>query len=417
MGKTIAEKILSEKSGRDAKAGDIVVAQVDVAAFQDGTGPLAVRQLQKMGLEKITPERSIVFIDHAAPSPRKELSNDHMLLREFCKKTGAILSDVGEGVIHQRLVESYANPGDVVIGADSHSCTSGALGAFATGMGSTDVAIGMAMGKTWFRVPETFRIEVKGEFQKGAYSKDLILYLISKIGADGATYKALEFGGETIDNMSMESRFVLSNMAVEAGAKTGICAADETTRGYLEIRGRSEKYSALIPDADANYERVIEIDAATIEPQVAFPHTVDNTRPISQVKDIKVNQVFIGTCTNGRTEDLRVAASILKDTHRHPDTRLIVCPASRDIYLQALKEGLLEIFVEAGASIMGPGCGPCVGVHEGILGDGEICLSTANRNFKGRMGNPEGFVYLASPATAAYSAIKGEISDPRESLR
>ncbi len=414
MGKTIAEKILSEKSDQGAKAGDIVIAKVDVAAVQDGTGPLAVKQLRKMELEKITPKRSIVFIDHAAPSPRKELSNDHMLLRDFCKKTGAILSEVGDGVIHQRLIEEFVNPGDVVIGADSHTCTPGALGAFSTGMGSTDVAIGMALGKSWFRVPDTFKIEVTGKLPQGVFSKDIILYLIGMIGADGATYKALEFCGDTIENMTMESRFVLSNMAVEAGAKVGLCSTDEKTRKYLEEQGRGEVYREIRPDEDTTYEKVIKIDATKLEPQIALPHTVDNTKPISKVKGIKIQQVYIGTCTNGRIEDLRMAAKILHNRHRHPDTRLIICPASRRVYLQALKENLLETFVNAGASIMGPGCGPCVGVHEGALGDGEVCLSTANRNFKGRMGNPEGFIYLASPATAAYSAIKGEISDPRE---
>jgi len=417
MGKTLAEKILSTKSGQDAHAGNIVIAQVDVAAFQDGTGPLGVRQLQKMKLEKAKAPCSILFIDHAAPSPRKELSNDHILLREFCRKTGAILSEVGDGVIHQRLVESFAKPGDVVIGADSHSCTSGALGAFATGMGSTDVAIGMAMGKTWFKVPKTFRIEVHGEFQPGVGSKDLILYLIGMIGADGATYKALEFGGETIEKMSMESRFVLSNMAVEAGAKTGLIASDKITKAYLASQGRAKDWQPFYPDKDAKYERVIEIDAHQLEPQVAFPHTVDNTKPISKVAKIKVDQVFIGTCTNGRIEDLKIAAQILKGKKRAVYTRLIICPASRIVYLEALELGLLKIFVEAGAAVINPGCGPCVGVHEGILGDQEVCLSTANRNFKGRMGNPEAFVYLASPATAAYSAITGEISDPRRILR
>ena len=416
MGKTLAEKILSQKSGQDAKAGDIVITKVDVAAFQDGTGPLAVRKLQEMKMERITPKKSIVFIDHAAPSPRKELSNDHKLLREFCKKTGAILSDVGDGVIHQRLIESFVNPGDVVIGADSHSCTAGALGAFSTGMGSTDVAIGMALGRTWFRVPETFKINVKGKFPKGVYSKDLILYLIGLIGADGATYRALEFTGETIRDMSMESRFVLSNMAVEAGAKTGLCETDDKTRIYLEEQGRGDSFREIKADIDAKYEKVIEIDVSGLEPQVAFPHTVDNTKSISEAKGIHLDQVYIGTCTNGRMEDLRIAAKILKGRHRHKDTRLIICPASRKIYLDAMREGLLEIFVKAGASIMGPGCGPCVGVHEGILGDGENCLSTANRNFKGRMGNPEAFIYLGSPATAAWSAVKGEIADPREAL-
>ncbi len=417
MGKTLAEKILSQKSGQDAHAGDIVIARVDVAAFQDGTGPLGVRQLQKMNIKKVKAAKSIFFIDHAAPSPRKELSNDHMLLRRFSRSAGAILSDVGDGVIHQCLVETYAKPGDVVIGGDSHTCTSGALGAFATGMGSTDVAIGMAMGKTWFKVPQTYRIEVTGRFQPGVYSKDLILYLIGMLGADGATYKALEFGGQTIAGMSMESRFVLSNMAVEAGAKVGLIASDRITREYLKAQGRVKDWVLLAPDKDAAYEKVIKINASTIVPQVAFPHTVDNTRPIHKAKNVQIAQAFIGTCTNGRLEDLTIAARILKGKKRAPDTRLIICPASRDVYLEALRQGLLETFVRAGASIMGPGCGPCVGVHEGVLGDGEACVSTANRNFKGRMGNPQGMIYLASPATVAYSAIKGRLSDPREALK
>lgn len=417
MGKTLAEKILSEKSGQDARAGSIVIADVDVAAFQDGTGPLGVRQIQKMKIDKVRAPKSIVFIDHAAPSPRRELSNDHMFLRDFCAKSGAILSEVGVGVIHQRLVESYANPGDVVIGADSHSCTSGALGAFATGMGSTDVAIGMALGRTWFKVPETFRIEVKGKFPPGVCSKDLILYLIGMIGADGATYKSLEFGGEAMDKMSMESRFTLSNMAVEAGAKTGLIASDEITKEYLKLRDRLKDWRSLVPDKDAKYERVIEIDANKLEPQVACPHTVDNTKPVNELKGTKVHQIFIGTCTNGRIEDLKIAAGILKNQKIAPHIRLIVVPASRDVFLDALNLGLLEVFVKAGGIILGPGCGPCVGVHEGILGDGEVCLSTANRNFKGRMGNPEGLIYLSSPATAAYSALTGTISDPREFIK
>ena len=416
MGRTLAEKILSEKSGQDVYAGDITIARVDVAAFQDGTGPLGVRQLQKMKLEKVKAPKSIAFIDHASPSPRKELSNDHILLRNFCAVSGAILSDVGNGVIHQRLVESYAKPGDVVIGADSHSCTPGALGAFATGMGSTDVAIGMALGKTWFKVPDTFRIEVKSAFPPGVYSKDLILYLIGMIGADGATYKSLEFGGDAIDTMSMESRFVLSNMAVEAGAKVGMIASDNTTKEYLEMRGRLTDWRPIFSDKDAKYERIIEIDASKLEPQIACPHTVDNTKPIKEIKGTKIHQVFIGTCTNGRIEDLKIAANILKGKKVASGVRLLVVPASRDIYLEALELGLLEIFVRSGGTVLGPGCGPCVGVHEGILGDGEVCLSTANRNFKGRMGNPESFIYLASPATAAFSALNGVISDPREIL-
>jgi 3-isopropylmalate/(R)-2-methylmalate dehydratase large subunit len=412
MGKTLAEKILSEKSGGDAQAGSIVISKVDVAAFQDGTGPLGVRQIEKMKVERLKVPKAIMFIDHAAPSPRKELSNDHMLIRSFCARTGAVLSDVGDGVIHQRLVESFVKPGDVVIGGDSHTCTSGALAAFATGMGSTDVAVGMAMGQTWFKVPETFRIQVHGKFQPGVFSKDLILHLIGLIGADGATYRALEFGGPTIDAMTMESRFVLSNMAVEAGAKVGLIASDNITKVYLRSRDRVKDWRPLGPDKDAKYERVIELDAAQLEPTVSCPHTVDNTKSARELKGQKIHQVFIGTCTNGRPEDLKIAARILKGKHIAAGVRLIVCPASRDVYLATL--GLQDIFVKAGAIVIGPGCGPCVGVHEGILGDGEACLSTANRNFKGRMGNPDSFVYLASPATAAYSALHGTIRDPRE---
>lgn len=417
MGKTLAEKILSDRSGTDARAGDIVVAEVDAALVQDGTGPLAVEELRRIGMEKAAkPERTILFIDHAAPSPRKELSNAHMTLRDFAKKTGAILSEVNEGVCHQRMVESFARPGDVIIGADSHTCTSGAVGAFATGMGSTDVALGIASGKTWFKVPETILIRATGTFGKGVGAKDLILHAIGLIGADGATYKALEFAGYAIDSMSMSGRFTLSNMAVEAGAKAGICQSDETTKEYLESVGRGEEWKALTADEDAVYERIVEIDVSALEPTVSKPHTVDNTATIGEVAGTEVDQVFIGTCTNGRLEDLRMAASILTGRKRHPDTRLLVCPASKAVYLAALKEGLIETFVEAGAAIVNPGCGACVGVHGGILGDGEVCLATQNRNFKGRMGNPEAFIYLSSPAVAAASAVEGAIADPRPYL-
>jgi len=417
MGKTIAEKIISEHSGKSVKAGEFVVANVDVAAVQDGTGPLTIQEIQKIGLEKCAnPERTILFIDHAAPSPRKELSNAHKILREFAKKTGAVLSEVGEGVCHQRLVEDYVNPGEILVGADSHTCMSGALGAFATGMGSTDVGIAIALGKTWLRVPDTYKIEVTGEFHEGVYAKDLILHLIGLIGADGATYKALEFTGETIRKMPMADRFTLSNMAVEAGAKAGLIASDEITREYLISRGRGDQFKVVDSDLDAVYERVIEIDVTRLEPTVSCPHTVDNTKLAAQLNEIKVDQVFIGSCTNGRIEDLRIAADILKDKKVNSDVRLLVIPASRDIFLQATREGLIETFVKAGASIMTPGCGPCVGVHAGILGDDEVCLATQNRNFQGRMGNTKGNIYLSSPATAACSALTGYITDPRKIL-
>lgn len=415
MGQTIAEKIISKHAGHNVKAGELCIAKVDVAAVQDGTGPLMVQEFKKLGKPKpANPQRCILFIDHASPSPRKELSNTHMVLREFAKETGAILSETGCGVCHQRLVESYVNPGEILVGADSHTCTSGALGAFSTGMGSTDVAVAMAMGKTWLKVPSTFKVVVNGKFQNGVYAKDLILHLIGLIGADGATYKALEFHGETIENMSMADRFTLANMAVEAGAKAGLFMTDEKTKAYLKERGREDKFIEVKPDSDAVYERVIEIDASEILPTVSCPHTVDNTKLARDLKDVKINQVFIGTCTNGRIEDLRIAADILKGRQVNSDVRLIVVPASKDVYKKAVEEGLITTLLDSGAQILGPGCGPCVGVHAGILGDGEVCLATQNRNFQGRMGNTKGFIYLCSPATAAYSAIKGYISDPTE---
>lgn len=414
MGQTIAEKIISKHALQEVKAGELCIAKVDVAAVQDGTGPLMVQEFKKLGKKTLAnPERSILFIDHASPSPRKELSNSHMVLREFAKETGAVLSETGCGVCHQRLVESYVNPGDILVGADSHTCTSGALGAFSTGMGSTDIAVAMALGKTWMKVPQTFKIVVEGDFQKGVYAKDLILHLIGMIGADGATYKALEFHGSTIENMSMADRFTLANMAVEAGAKAGLFVTDEKTKAYLKEKGREDKFIEIKPDSDAIYERIIEIDASKLEPTVSCPHTVDNTKLAKDLKDIKVNQVFIGTCTNGRIEDLRIAAEILKGKQINPDVRLIVVPASKTVYKQAVEEGIITVLIDAGAQILGPGCGPCVGVHAGILGDGEVCLATQNRNFQGRMGNTKGFIYLCSPAVAAYSAITGYITDSR----
>ncbi len=419
MGKTISEKIFSEHLGRDVSADELVVAPVDVAMVQDGTGPLSVQELEKMNLVKVVdPERKILFIDHAAPSPRKELSNAHKMLREFAKKTGAVVSDVGDGVCHQRLVESYVNPGEIVVGADSHTCTSGALGAFATGMGSTDVALAFALGKTWFRVPQTHRFVLKGKLPDGVFAKDVILHIIGTIGADGATYKAMEFVGDGAEALDIESRFTIANMAIEAGGKTGLFPTDEVTKAYLESRGRGDKFRKIESDPDAYFEKTYEFDLSKIEPTVSFPHTVDNTKTAREAEeeDIRIDQVFIGTCTNGRISDLRVAAQILKGKHVHPDVRLIVVPASREVFLQALREGLLEIFVEAGGAVLAPGCGPCVGVHEGVLADGEKCLSTQNRNFHGRMGNPEGFIFLGSPATAAASAIAGKIVDPRRFL-
>ena len=412
MGQTLAEKIISEHVGRPVRAGGLVIAKVDVCAVQDGTGPLTVQEFKKLGKDKLNnPERTILFIDHASPSPKKELSNMHTTLRDFSRDYGAVLSEVGSGVCHQRLIETYVNPGEILVGADSHTCTSGALGAFATGMGSTDIAVAMALGKTWLKVPQTFKIEVTGKFQSGIYSKDLMLHLIGMIGADGATYKALEFCGDTIDNMEMSERFTLANMAVEAGAKAGLFVADEKTKAYLKEHGREDKFKTIQPDKDAIYERIIKINASDIKHTVSCPHTVDNTKTVDELGEIKVDQVYVGTCTNGRIEDLRVVNDILKGNKVKDSVRMLICPASKEIYLKALDEGLIKNFIEAGATILPPGCGPCVGVHAGILADDEVCLTTQNRNFQGRMGNTKGFIYLSSPYVAAYTALRGYIAD------
>jgi len=417
MGKTLAEKILSVKSDTEACAGNIVVVPLDLIFVQDSTGPLTLKQLNETNLNTIcNPKRAIVFIDHSAPSPARELSNDHIFLRNFAEEKGLILSDAGEGVCHQIVAESFASPGDIIVGADSHTVTAGALGAFATGMGSTDIAVAMALGKTWLRVPETIKVIVHGRFAKGVYAKDLILHLIGQIGADGATYKALEFSGETITPMAMSERLTVANMVVEAGAKVGLFPSDSITQRYLENQGRKEQYIVLAPDSDATYESIIEINATQLEPTISKPHTVDNISSVKEIEGVHIDQVFIGTCTNGRLDDIRIAAGILQGKKRHPHTRLIVAPASQKVLLTALTEGCITTLVESGATIVPPGCAACLGVHQGVLGDGETCLSTSNRNFKGRMGNPTAFIYLASPATAAATAIRGEITDPREFL-
>ncbi len=417
MDKTISEKIISEHAGREFKAGDIAVVNVDIVMSQDGTGPLAISQLKKMDFSGVKkPGKSIFFIDHASPSPRKELSNSHTVLRNFASQTGAKISDIGEGICHQILLEQYTCPGDVVIGGDSHTCTSGALGAFATGMGSTDIAAGYALARTWLMVPQTIKVNFNGRINKGVFAKDLIIYLIGKITSEGATYMAMEFGGKVSAGLSMDGRFTISNMAVEAGAKTGIFATDDITLEYLRNQGREDCFRKIYADKGAIYEQTIDINCPVIEPMVSQPHTVDNALPVSSLEKIKIDQVFIGTCTNGRLSDLKIAAGILKGKKVAGGVRLIVIPASRDIYIKALKEGILETLVESGAVVQSPGCGPCVGIHQGILGDGEVCLSTQNRNFKGRMGNPHSFIYLCSPATAAWSSIKGYIADPREVL-
>lgn len=417
MGKTLAEKILSAKAGTEARAGSIVITPVDLVFATDSTGPLTIRQFNESSIKTIhNKERTVLFIDHSAPSPAKELSNDHIFMRKFAEEKGIVLSDIGEGICHQLVAEDWARPWDVIVGADSHTVTGGALGAFSTGMGSTDIAMAMMLGKTWLRVPESVKVTVSGKLPKGVYAKDIILHLIGRIGADGATYQSLEFGGDTVDKLPMSGRLTIANMAVEAGAKVGLFPSDNITRNYLESRGRGKDYKALKPDADAVYESAIEIDASKLEPTVSKPHTVDNTALAKDLKGTRIDQVFIGTCTNARLDDLAIAAGILKGKKSHKHTRLVVGPASQEVMIDAMKAGYIATLMEAGATIVPPGCTGCLGVHMGVLGNGENCLSTANRNFKGRMGNPEAFIYLASPATAAASAIKGEITDPREFL-
>lgn len=417
MGMTLAEKILSEHAGKKVRIGEIAVVKVDLAYTQDGTGPLAVRKIQEMGFEKVyNPQRTIFFFDHASPSPRIELSNDHAFLRDFAQKTGIRVSDVGLGISHQVVAENFVRPGDVVIGADSHTCTGGALGAFATGVGSTDAAVAIALGKVWLRVPETIQVIVEGSLPIGVYGKDIILHLIGKIGAAGATYKALEFQGDTIENLEMAGRMTIANMAVEAGAKVGLFPSDEVTKGWLNRMGRSKEFRGMIPEADATYGETVRINARELKPTIACPHLVDNIKTVDEIGEVKVDQVFLGTSCNGRLEDFHIAARILKGRTIYPKIRMIVTPGSHLVYKEALKDGTMEIFIESGALVTSPGCGGCVGLHDGVLGDGEVCLATQPRNFKGRMGSPKSFIYLGSPAVAAATAIEGKIADPRKYL-
>lgn len=417
MGQTIIEKILSSHSGQEARAGDIVVAEVDYVMGQDGTAPLAIQAFADLGGKDVFDRERVAFvIDHSAPSPNEGVSALHKLMREFTREKGFKLYDIGEGVCHQLLPESgEVGPGSLVIGADSHTCTYGALNAFSTGVGSTDLAGGLISGKMWFRVPGTIKFVCNGVLPPGVYSKDLILYLIGRVTADGATYMATEYTGEAIGALSQEARFTISNMAIEMGAKAGLMEADDKTFAWLR-RFTSREFTPVAADDDAVYVRVLECDAAKLEPQVARPHRVDNVVPVSGAAGKPVQQAVIGTCTNGRLEDLRIAAGILGGRKIHRDVRLIVAPSSRRVFLDAMAEGIIQTLVEAGAAMVTPGCGPCVGTHNGVPSDGETVISTANRNFKGRMGNSNAEIYLASPATVAASAVTGKITDPREFL-
>ena len=417
MGKTIAEKILSNHAGRDAKAGDIVIAGLDFMIGQDGTSGVAIDSFRKMGAKKVfDPKKIAIIIDHSSPSPNEGVSAIHKKIREFAAEQGIILYDVGCGVCHQLTPEQgHVVPGDLVIGADSHTCTYGALNVFSTGIGSTDLAAGMISGKLWFKVPETLKVVFKGNLPKGVYSKDLILDFIGRLGADGATYLALEFYGGVIDQMSVDARMTISNMAIECGAKAGLMAADQKTLEYEKLHA-ARKPNPVAADPEAKYKEVMTIDISKLEPQIAKPHTVDNVCPVSAVLGTPIQQGYIGTCTNGRLEDFHLAAKILKGKKVSPNCRLIIAPASKEILLDLVSDGTYEALIEAGAAGVTPGCGPCVGTHNGVPSDGENVISSANRNFKGRMGNPNAFIYLASPATVAASVIEGKIADPRNYL-
>ena len=412
---TMAEKILSRKTGADVRPNDLIVVPVDLGFAHDGTLPLAIQLMEdELHTRRVhDPSKVIAVCDHASPSPSEQVSNVHIMMREFARENGIALYENGDGVCHQIVIEKHAAPYKIIIGADSHTCTHGALGAFATGMGSTDMAAIMAYGKTWLKVPASYRIEISGDLPEHVYSKDAFLYLCGKITADGATYMSMEFLGDAVDAMSVESRLVMCNMAIEAGGKCGICAADGEVREFLGRYGRSDEYLPLQPDDGADYTSEIVIAADDIEPQIAAPHRVDNVSPVSRYVGMPLDQVCIGSCTNGRIEDLRIAARILKDNRVAEGTRLVVYPASRSVLAQAISEGIISVFVEAGAAVCAPGCGFCIG-RTVALGDGETVLSTQNRNFKGRMGNNNAEIYLSSVETAAVSAIQGVVADPRE---
>jgi homoaconitate hydratase family protein len=408
MGMTITERILANASHRDeVSPGEFVVADVNVIMTHDSTGPLAIKSFQEIGKKIFDSTKVVIVFDHFFPPPHVDAAGLHRVVRDFVKEQD-IPNFFTDGICHQILVEKFVSPGDVIIGADSHTCTEGALGAFSTGLGSTDIAGAMVTGKCWFRVPESLKFNLSGCTSKGVYAKDVILKIIGQVGADGALYKAAEFTGDYVGDASIPSRLTLCNMAVEMGAKNGIIAADEKTMNYL---GREGKF--FRSDKDAIYEDTFEIDVARIEPQVACPPTVDNVEPAASVEGKTIDQAVIGTCTNGRLEDIEIAASILKGRRISENVRLIVIPASTKIYLDSFSKGYIQVIIAAGGTVCNPGCGPCVGRHEGVLADGEICISTQNRNFTGRMGSPTSEIYLASPATVAASAIAGEIVDPR----
>ncbi|MBU1486902.1 3-isopropylmalate dehydratase large subunit [bacterium] len=417
MGRTIVQKILGAHLGRDVEPGQLVECPLDIALGNDVTAPLAIKEFRKVGAKEVfDPEKVVLVNDHFAPNRDIRSANQCKFVRDFARAQGIVnFFDVGRmGIEHALLPEQgLVLPGDVIIGADSHTCTYGALGAFSTGVGSTDLAAAMITGRCWFKVPESIRFIYYGRLNEWVSGKDLILYTIGRIGVDGALYQAMEFTGETIRSLPISSRLTMSNMAIEAGGKAGIIAPDEVTLAYVKERARRD-FKVYRSDEDAVYSETYEYDCSKIEPQIAFPHLPSNTRPVSEAGRIEIDQAIIGSCTNGRLDDLRVAAKVLKGRKAHKNVRLIVIPATQKIYRQALKEGLLDIFIEAKAAVSTPTCGPCLGGHMGILGAGERAIATTNRNFVGRMGDPKSEVYLANPAIAAASAILGRIGSPEE---
>ncbi len=419
MSHTLAEKLIAAHlpEEREVWPGELVEVMVDLVLSNDITAPIAIREFEKLGVERVfDPERVVMVPDHFAPAKDIESAEQCRAMRQFARRQGMTnYREVGRmGIEHVLLPEQgMVAPGEMIVGADSHTCTYGALGAFATGMGSTDIAVAMATGRIWMRVPETIRIVYHGRLQRWVGGKDLILYTIGQIGVSGARYKAIEFVGPAIESLSMDGRLTMANMAIEAGAKVGLIEVDDTTREYVDGRAM-RPYQVYQADADATYAQVIEIDASQIEPQVAFPHLPENARPVSEAGNVPIDQVVIGSCTNGRLDDLRVVDDILGGLQVHPDVRCIIIPGSQQVYLDAMREGLLDDFVEAGAAVSTPTCGPCLGGHMGVLASGERAVSTTNRNFRGRMGHPESEVYLAGPAVAAASAVLGRVAGPQE---
>ena len=419
MGKTFAEKILAIKSGKESVvAGEIVTVSPDVVLSHDNTAAIS-KEFKQIGIDKVKyPEKLVIPLDHCVPAASEKYASNHKTIREFVREQKIEnFYDINTGVCHQVLPEKgHVLPGTLILGADSHTTTYGAFGAFSAGIGRSEVASIWATDEIWLKVPETIKINIEGKIPSGVYPKDIILHIIGNLGADGVLYKAVEFSGKVVREMSISGRMTLCNMAVEMGAKNGYVEADEKTIEWLTPRA-NKKYEIIKSDSDAKFEKIINYDISKLEPQIACPHTVDNVKPVSKVIGTKIDQALIGTCTNGRIEDLKIASQILKGKRISDRVRLLVFPASMEIYAEAMELGILRELIRSGAVIMNPGCGPCLGAHEGVLAPGEVCLSTANRNFKGRMGCKEAEVYLASPATVAASSLYGEITDVRGNLK